>query len=171
MKNLTLIFLVMSLVGAGCAMKKERAAPFPPNRTIEAQIKNKLENDPLTAPWDVRVKAEGNKVTLTGLVDREEERRRAEDLARAVVGELRKVENQLLLTQEVILDNSIVAKLKTDLLTDPTTRLIPIDVQSHKGKVTLRGSVKTDEQSRQAEALARNTSGVVAVDNRLKVSG
>lgn len=108
---------------------------------------------------------------LTGLVDREEERLRAEALAKEVVGELRRIDNQLMLTQEVILDNTIVAKLKTELVTDPATRQVNIDVKSRRGVVVLEGEVQSKEQRRQAEALAKEIAGVKQVENKLKVQG
>lgn len=174
MKRLILIFLFIPSIGwiAGCGVMKKERAPIPTsNASVEARIRNKLKTDPLTAPWEINPTVEGNTVTLTGLVDREEERRRAEELTRSVVGELRKVNDQIMLTQEVILDNSITGKLKTELITNPVTRLTNIDVQSHKGVVTLNGSVKTNEQKREAERLAQETAGVVDVKNNLKVSG
>ena len=44
-----------------------------------------------------------------------------------------------------------------------------IDVTTNKGVVTLAGEVKNAEVSRQAEMIARETSGVTRVVNRLKV--
>ena len=169
MKRSVSIILFVSLALGGCMFKTERVATPPPNEAVESKIQSKLKSDPLTAPWQIRSKVEGKTVVLTGLVDREEERQRAEQLTRDVVGELRKVDNQILLTNEVILDNSIVAKLKTELITDPTTRLANIDVKSHKGNVTLEGEVQSSDQKREAEKLANDVAGVRHVENRLRV--
>jgi osmotically-inducible protein OsmY len=171
MKQFVLVFLLLPLIVACGTLRERQVTPLPREEAIEAQIRTKLKNDLLTAPWEIRVRVEGDRVTLTGLVDQEEERRRAEDLARSVVGELRKINNEMMLTEEVILDDSIVAKLKNDLVTDPITRAGNIEVRSHKGVVTLQGTVKTEEQKRQAETLAQNIIGVSRVENNLKVSG
>lgn len=171
MKRAVWVVLIVSLFLSGCGAKNRRAESHPRNETIESKIQSKLKGDPLTAAWQIRPKVEGNTVTLIGLVDREEERQRAEELARSVVGELRSVDNQLMLTQEVILDNSIVAKLKTELVTDPATRLATIDVTSRRGVVVLEGEVPSNEQRRQAEALAKKIAGVKQVENKLKVQG
>jgi hyperosmotically inducible protein len=152
-------------------MKHHRAAAPTPNEAVESKIQSKLKRDPLTAAWQIRPRVEGNTVTLTGLVDREEERQRAEELTREVVGELRRIDNQLMLTEEVILDNTIVAKLKTELVTDPATRQANIDVKSRKGVVVLEGEVRSNEQRRQAEELAKEIAGVKQVENKLKVQG
>ncbi|MFY9269075.1 MAG: BON domain-containing protein [Candidatus Manganitrophaceae bacterium] len=173
MKRLILFLLLISLVGTGCSMMKDKkkVESRTTNVSVEAQIRNKLKTDPLTAAWEINPIMEGNTITLTGLVEREEERRRANELARGVVGELRTVENQILLVEEVILDNAITAKLKTELVLNPLTRITTIDVQVRKGVVTLNGTVKADAQKREAERLAQATAGVMNVVNSLKVSG
>lgn len=169
MKRAVLLVLLVSLALQGCGMERQRVATPPPNEAVESKIESKLKSDPLTAAWQIRPHVEGNVVVLNGLVDREEERQRAEALTREVVGELRRVDNQLMLTNEIILDNSIVAKLKTDLITDPATRQANIDVKSRKGVVILGGEVKTKDQSRQAEKLANGIAGVKHVENKIKV--
>jgi hyperosmotically inducible protein len=168
-KRLAIVLLLVPLLVQGCASKKDRTLTAP--SSIESQIKNRLKSDPLTAPWKIQPRVEKTTVILTGLVDKEEERRRAEELARTVVGELRNIDNEILLTNEVILDNSIVAKLKNDLISDPATRDAGIQVQSKKGVVILSGNVQSDEQKRQAENLAKGVAGVSHVENQLKVKG
>lgn len=171
MKRAVWIVLIFSVILNGCGTKSRRAAAPTPNEAVESKIQSKLKRDPLTAAWQIRPRVEGNTVTLIGLVDREEERQRAEELTREVVGELRRIDNQLMLTEEVILDNTIVAKLKTELVTDPATRQADIDVKSRKGVVVLEGEVQSNEQRRQAEALAKDIAGVKQVENKLKVQG
>jgi osmotically-inducible protein OsmY len=168
-KRFAAVLLLVPLLVQGCASRKDRTLTSP--SSIESQIENRLKSDPLTAPWQIRAKAEKNTIILTGLVDQEEERRRAEELARTVVGELRKIDNGIMLTNEVILDNSIVAQLKNDLISDPATRDVGIDVQSQRGVVILSGKVQSEEQKRRAEALAKEIAGVSHVENRLKVKG
>jgi hyperosmotically inducible protein len=169
-KRLAIVLFLFPLLAQGCATGKKEP-PLTSSSSIESQIKNRLKSDPLTAPWQIQPRVEKTTVILTGLVDKDEERRRAEDLTRTVVGELRKIDNEILLTHEVILDNSIVAKLKNELISDPITRDAGINVQSQKGVVILTGKVQTDEQKRQAETLAKNISGVSHVENQLKVKG
>lgn len=172
MRRIISLWVLFSIVALGCsAMKEQRVATLPPNKKVESMITNRLKNDPLTAAWDIRPDVEGESVVLTGLVDREEERRRAEDLTRSVVGELRRVDNRIMLTREVILDNSITSALKNGLISDPLTRTANIEVRSHKGVVTLQGTVASNEQKAQAEALAREITGVAHVENQIKVSG
>ncbi len=171
MYRLILFLLLISFIGTGCGTTHSERAQAPTNKSIEGEIRTRLKSDPLTAAWEIKPTVEGKTVTLTGLVDKEEERQRAEEISRQVVGQLRNVDNQILLTEEVVLDNSITAKLKTELVTNPTTRLGNIDVQSRKGVVKLNGSVKTEEQKREAERLANMTAGVKRVENNIKVTG
>ncbi|MBI3804188.1 MAG: BON domain-containing protein [Nitrospirae bacterium] len=173
MKRLILIVLLIPLMVAGCSTthkQKEKTAAKQTDKAVEAQIRTKLKSDPLTAAWEINPKVDATAVTLTGLVDKEEQRRRAEELSRDIVGELRRVNNQISLTEEVILDKSIIAKLNTALVTNSVTRLATIDVQSQKGVVRLHGTVATDEQKREAERLAAATAGVKSVENNLKVA-
>ncbi len=167
MKRTVFVVLIVSFVLGGCGLRSQRMPVS--SETVESKIHSKLKSDHLTAPWQIRPRVEENTVILTGLVDQEEERRRAEELTRSVVGELRKVDNRIMLTNEVILDNSIVAKLKTELVTDPVTRMTNIDVKSHRGMVVLDGVVRSKEQQRQAEQLAKDVEGVKHVENKLKV--
>ena len=166
-KRLAFVFLLLPLF-VGCASKKDRVITAP--TSIESEIRNRLKSDPITAPWKIDPNVKNDTVILVGLVDREDERRRAEELTRTVVGELRKIDNQIMLTNEVVLDNSIIAKLRNDLISDPVTRSAGIDVQSHKGVVILNGKVQSVEQKRQAEMLAKNVAGVARVENNLKVN-
>lgn len=86
------------------------------------------------------------------------------------MGELRKVNNQIKLADEMVLDKTLIAKISTELLSNPTTRLSNIDVQSKNGVVTLNGKVQTGEQKREAERVAKDTEGVKSVENHLTVS-
>lgn len=82
MRKLIIIFMLIPLMSVGCSTtKKEKAAESSANHSVEAQIRTKLKTDPLTAPFDIRPSVEGKTVTLTGMVEKEEQRRRAEDLS------------------------------------------------------------------------------------------
>lgn len=173
MRKLIVIFTLISLMGVGCGTtkkEKEKSAQSSANNSVEAQIRMKLKSDPLTAPYDIKPSVDGNTVTLNGMVEKEDQRRRAEDLSREIVGELRKVNNQIKLTDEVILDKTLIARVSTQLLSNPITRLSNIDVQSKNGVVTLNGKVQSEEQKREAERVAKDAEGVKGVENHLTVS-
>lgn len=69
----------------------------------------------------------------------------------------------------VVADAGITAAVKTRLLADPDVAGLRIDVDTKNKVVTLTGNVKTAAQVAEAEKIARDTSGVERVINRLKV--
>lgn len=66
-------------------------------------------------------------------------------------------------------DAGVTARIKARLTADPEINPILIDVDTVNGKVTLTGTVPTQEVKDEAEDLARGTEGVVSVDNLLQV--
>ena len=64
---------------------------------------------------------------------------------------------------------AITAQVETAILNDPTLKMIQIEVETHNGTVQLSGFVDTPEMIVRAGALARQVSGVLAVQNNLMV--
>jgi osmotically-inducible protein OsmY len=69
----------------------------------------------------------------------------------------------------VIEDDVITAKVKTALLAAPDVKGLHIDVDTHRGVVTLTGTVEKTADLDRAARIARDTSGVKSVDNQLIV--
>jgi hyperosmotically inducible periplasmic protein len=65
-------------------------------------------------------------------------------------------------------DTALTAKVKTALHEDKITTGTDIHVTTVAGVVTLRGAVPSSEVSSHAEQVARNTTGVKGVKNKLK---
>ena len=72
---------------------------------------------------------------------------------------------------QVVDDTVITSKVKAALLADPDIAGLKINVDTAKGKVTLKGEVKTLALRRKAESLARDVQGVQSVDNQLVITG
>ncbi len=72
-------------------------------------------------------------------------------------------------TGEVIDDAAITARVKTALIRDDTLNASDINVETYKGTVQLSGFVESREDTRKAEEVAGNVSGVVNVRNDLRV--
>jgi osmotically-inducible protein OsmY len=72
-------------------------------------------------------------------------------------------------TGEVIDDSVITTKVKSSLLTEKGIDSTDISVETSKGRVLLSGFVKSSDQRQRAEQIARGTSGVRSVANRLEV--
>lgn len=70
---------------------------------------------------------------------------------------------------DAIDDATITARVKSALVADPTLSALEIDVDTAAGVVTLTGDVDTASALERATTLARETEGVVSVENRLVV--
>ena len=70
---------------------------------------------------------------------------------------------------ETIDDSTITAKVKTELLNDPATGGLRIDVDTFKGVVTLSGRVKSAAEQNEAIRVARKTGGVKDVKSTLQI--
>ena len=66
-------------------------------------------------------------------------------------------------------DTEITAKVKAAIFAEPGLKTLQISVNTIKGVVTLKGSVKTQANSDMAKALAGAVNGVHAVDNKLEI--
>lgn len=72
---------------------------------------------------------------------------------------------------QVVDDAVITSKVKAALLADPEISGLKINVDTAKGKVTLKGEVKSITLWRKAEKIASGVEGVKSVDNRLVITG
>ena len=66
-------------------------------------------------------------------------------------------------------DATITAAVNAGLAKDPDLSAISIDVDTHAGKVTLRGPAPNPVAKERAEQIAKDVKGVSAVDNQLEV--
>jgi osmotically-inducible protein OsmY len=73
-------------------------------------------------------------------------------------------------TGEVVADAAITSAVKTKFLADPDVAGLKIDVDTRDGVVTLTGTVKSEAEKKNALALAKNTTGVKSVVDRMKVA-
>ena len=68
---------------------------------------------------------------------------------------------------DAISDTVITGRVKTAILTDPAMAGADVSVNTHRGEVSLAGSVKSQEQTAIASAHAQRQDGVLRVDNEL----
>ena len=73
-------------------------------------------------------------------------------------------------TGDKVDDAWITTKVKTKLSTEQAKSLVNVDVDTKNGVVHLQGVVPTLEDKADAERLALDTDGVLAVKNDLKVA-
>jgi osmotically-inducible protein OsmY len=72
---------------------------------------------------------------------------------------------------EALSDAGITAAVTTALAADPSLSAIKIDVSTHEGVVRLDGPAPDQKARDRAQVLAAAPQGVLAVENRLVVSG
>ena len=138
---------------------------------LATRVKAKLAADPEVNPFNVDVDADAGMIRLSGRVDDNATRDEAGKLARETSGVMG-VDNNITVGEEtvgeVIDDAVIVTKVKSKLVADLEVAANNIDVDSEQGVVTLSGTVRSNEAREEAEKLARDTHGVVRVDNEIK---
>ncbi|RUM87310.1 MAG: BON domain-containing protein [Thermodesulfatator sp.] len=142
--------------------------------TITTKVKLALLRDPVTKARKIDVDTVNGVVTLTGAVETEAERRRAEEVARSVSG-VRAVVNNLRVEKRsfgrFLDDKLLTARIKTKLIAEPGVRSLSIDVDTVNGVVTLTGVVPNKEVHQRVIEIVRTTKGVRRVIDNLTVQG
>jgi osmotically-inducible protein OsmY len=148
----------------------------------ESQIWTTYALSPHLQASDLKVSVQGGKATLTGMV----EEGVSKDLAKQIalgVGGITEVDNQITIQPEyvpvrapgrsygeVVDDATITSAIKSKLLWSKHTDGLTTDVDTLQGRVTLQGFADNQGEKNMATRLARNTRGVISVDNQLVLS-
>lgn len=148
----------------------------------ETQIWTTYALSPYLRDFALRVSVNDGIATLTGTVEEGVNRDLAKQIALGVSG-IDKVDNQIVVKAdyiaepaserrygELIDDATIVATVKSKLMWSQYTEGLSTEVDSQWGKVTLQGTADSSAARELATRLARNTHGVVSVDNRMTVT-
>lgn len=148
----------------------------------ETQIWTTYALSPYLRASDLKVSVDNGKATLSGTVEEGVNKDLAKQIALGVSG-ITEVDNQIVvhpgyipLAQtaersygEVIDDASITAAVKSKLLWSRHTSGLAADVDTKRGKVTLKGTAESAAARDLAGRMALNTRGVESVDNQLVV--
>jgi osmotically-inducible protein OsmY len=153
---------------------------------ITTKIQAQYFLDPDIKPWNIDVTtARGGIVTLEGTVDTPENRVDAVRIARETEGVTR-VEDYLKIQTDARSgaqpnagdvpglappDAWVTAKIQAKYFVDDDVKGRTVDVDTRNGVVTLKGTVASKAERRQAVAIARNTDGVRDVSDQLRVEG
>jgi osmotically-inducible protein OsmY len=154
-------------------------------QTSDAFIEGKLIsvytlNDQLN-PFEIDIESKDGVVTLKGEVESDIDRSLAVELANSIEG-VTNVDDQLQVNPDIgrdyersgfansVRNATITAKIKSQLLWNSKTDGLDIQVNTRDDRVTLEGAVASDDESKTAEEIARNTKGVVSVTNELTVN-
>jgi hyperosmotically inducible protein len=142
--------------------------------SIAARTKTALAADPVTDAIKIDLEVDRDTVQLNGWVDTEEERARAEEVARSIKG-VASVKNNLKLQPhdrtagEYVDDKVLIAEVKAALADDPVAQALTIDIESDHGVISLGGHVDSDAEREAALNAAKKVAGVVKVIDNLDV--
>lgn len=100
-RNFVFLFaVILPLVLAGCAADtKKQAVEYVDDATITTKVKAKLFDDPQTSGFAISVKTYQGMVQLSGFVNGDKEKSRAEELAKTVPG-VKTIKNDLIIKQK-----------------------------------------------------------------------
>ncbi len=186
------------LLLAGCSTVSSKAVGST-DSDLEQTIKNRLASDPAiqTANIGVAANTANNQATLWGTLPSEELRSKAVELAKSAqpnlvvndkidvrppeVSQNDYTEDMARVTREKAkelgdqigksLDDAwIYSKIVARLAADPDTSARKVHVDVTNKAVTLRGRVESPAAKIQAERLARDTQGVIAVYDHIAVT-
>ena len=141
---------------------------------IAARLKTQLAADPVTDAINIDIEVDRSHVQLNGFVDTEEERQRAEQLARNLEG-VDSVTNNLQLQAhdrtagQYLDDKVLIMEVKAALAEEPKVQSLTIDVESDHGVISLGGHVDTNAERIAAVHCAEQVEGVLKVVDNLDV--
>lgn len=147
----------------------------------EAQIATTYALSPYLRANDLEVSVHEGKAILSGKVEESVSKDLAKQIALGVDG-IKDVDNQIVVQAdyvpparssadrsygEVIDDATITAAVKSKLMWSKNTEGLATDVDTKRGKVSLKGTANSNATRDLAGRLAKDTRGVIAVDNQL----
>lgn len=168
-----------------------------PDWWTTTKVQAKFFSDDIVKGWNIDVTTNAGVVSLTGTVDTGTAKNRAIELARNIEG-VSSVQDHLQIgtpeakptepkateskegaavatsgrTEDTVRPAWITTKIQAQYFADTDVKPWNIDVTTmSNGAVTLSGTVDDDNDRTKAGTIARNTEGVSAVDNRLRVRG
>lgn len=201
--KLSVILTVGMLVAVpvcGFAQSAPTTQARPTDQELSNQIAKAIAKDPTLSADAIQVSVKAGVVTLNGMVGKDADRARAEQLAR--IPGVARVENNLTSrekptaaakgaastiadaskkgakatkdaiskTGEVITDEWIVTRIRTNVANDEALKGSDIKVEVKDRVVTLSGTVPTVAARTKALTVAREVEGVNRVVNNLKVA-
>lgn len=179
-KYLVIPTLVLSLL-AFTAIADNKEADQTSDLWLKVKILTTYALSEHLNPFTIDVSVSNGEVTLTGMVENSIQSDLAAEIAKGVKG-VKKVDNKLIINSTVqrdtersafmhyVDDANITARVKSKLLLDPNTHGLNVHVTTKNGVVTLKGELKSDIEVDLVRQIARNTNGVVDVEDSLIIS-
>ncbi len=150
---------------------------------ITEKIKSEISTDrAITNASNIEVSTHGHVVTLSGTAESPIAKERALTLARGTDGAKRVVDNLTVASAAPAAaaapqasasagmdDAAITTAVRAKLAADGKVPADAIEVDTKGGVVTLKGTVKTEQEKQEVLQVARDTQGVVKVEDLLTV--
>jgi osmotically-inducible protein OsmY len=144
-------------------------SPAPSDSALAKWVYDELYADlRIIKPWDVRVKAKGGHVTLSGTLPTMRQKSLAQQDAAEVMG-VALVSNLIAVKGPWREDLGIDADARFALSSDYALKSDDINLVVNNGEVTLRGNVNTQYERSQAEKDVSGVLGVQNVVNNIKI--
>jgi osmotically-inducible protein OsmY len=148
----------------------------------EAQIWTTFALSPYLPADDIKISVNNGKATLSGYVSDEAHKELAGEIAKSV-DDIKDVDNQLVIREmensreeakkrsygDVVNDTTVTALVKSKLLWSKYAEGLKTEVETHNGRVTLKGKADSGTAREMAGLLAKSTDGVSSVDNQIVV--
>jgi osmotically-inducible protein OsmY len=136
----------------------------------DGALKSVALNDKVDADYDRSAKV----LRLSGTVDTDSERSRAETAVKNAIGQYAQVADEIVVKgldakTADDLDGGIEKRFKTLVDSTPDLKDRDVNVRVENGVVTLSGSTRTAAERASAESLARSVPGVTEVVNAITV--
>jgi hyperosmotically inducible protein len=175
--------LLSALLIAACSSTptQRSAGETVDDSVLTGKVKAALVDNDLVKAGEVNVDSYRGVVQLNGFVGTQAEKSAASKAAQSVKG-VKEVRNNLEVKSvamanadadrsagQVVDDATITAKVKTDLIADPTTKAHQINVDTNSGIVELGGFVDSQAAKDRAAEIARSVKGVKDVKNDLQL--
>lgn len=149
---------------------------------LEAKLATTYALSSSLSVFDIETEVRDQTAYIGGVVSTEVEKELAEEVAKSVEG-VKAVKNSISVKadrmdkkmtkerglKDKVADLSTTAAVKTKLLAESEVAGLDIDVDTLSGKVRLSGVASSAAEKELAETLAKNTEGVLSVDNDILV--
>jgi hyperosmotically inducible protein len=177
----TALISALLIVACSSTPTQRSAGETVDDATLTGKVKAALVDNDLVKAGEVNVDSYRGVVQLNGFVGTQAEKSAASKAAQSVKG-VKEVRNNLEVKSvamanadadrsagQVVDDATITAKVKTDLIADPTTKAHQINVDTNSGIVELGGFVDSQAAKDRAAEIARSVKGVKDVKNDLQL--
>lgn len=153
---------------------------------LTARLETTYALNPHLSAFEIDVDVRNQVAHLGGTVGSDIEKDLAGEIAKSISG-IRDIDNDINVDAnrkaqarsgqthdrsfgQTVEDLTTTASIKTKFLTDTNVGGLKVNVDTMNDRVILRGTVRSSAEKALAEQIAKNTSGVQAVDNQLVVN-